>query len=67
MKNAMTTEAIENLRNNLKALDNESLIDIFTNTKRLLDADITDNARLTQVDVIREEMLQRMSGGATQE
>ena len=63
MKNTMTTEAIENLRNNLKALDNESLIDIYTNTKYLLDADITDDARLTQVGVIREEMLQRMSGG----
>ena len=65
MKNTMTTEAIENLRNNLKALDNDSLIDIFANTKRLLEADFMDDALLTQVRVIREEMLQRMSGGET--
>ena len=65
MKNTMTTEVIENLRNNLKALDNDSLIDIFANTKRLLEADFMDDALLTQVRVIREEMLQRMSGGET--
>ena len=64
MENSMTTEAIENLRNNLRALDNESLIDIFTNTRRFLDADFLDDVLLTQVRVIREEMLQRMSGGA---
>ena len=64
MENGMTTEAIENLRNNLRALDNESLINIFTDTKSFLDANLMNDVLLTQVRVIREEMLQRMSGGA---